>query len=246
MATALVPSTISSRTAASTITVASDGLSQRTSTINCGYDCGKGSRSRAWPAPQVDGIEAVAAKYAEAWPAWGHRKIVALMRADGHVVSTSTVERALRQRALLLPRGFRADRKSWAVIRRRVFHDPPTSGIGSGRTPTRAPRFPLWVTQRPIRIRHEQAGSSSVSFGAWLLCQLLDATQPSPAAGRSPGGWIAPTATDAQRWCMHAHGLDPAEHDNGFRANRGGDVVAIHFAACRSKRPMRDTTRRTA
>ena len=99
-----MPSTISSRTAASTITVASDGLSQRTSTINCGYDCGKGSRSRAWPAPQVDGIEAVAAKYAEAWPAWGHRKIVALMRADGHVVSTSTVERALRQRALLLPR----------------------------------------------------------------------------------------------------------------------------------------------
>jgi putative transposase len=78
-----------------------------------------------WPAPVVDSVEAVAAKYAEAWPAWGHRKIAALMRADGHVVSTSTVERALRRRGLLLPRGFRADRKSWAVLRRRVFHDPP-------------------------------------------------------------------------------------------------------------------------
>ena len=27
---------------------------------------------------------------------------------------------------LLLPQGFRADRKSWAVLRRRVFRDPPT------------------------------------------------------------------------------------------------------------------------
>ena len=49
-----------------------------------------------------------------------------MMRADGHAVSTSTVQRALRRRGLLLPRGYRADRKSWAVLRRRVFHDPPT------------------------------------------------------------------------------------------------------------------------
>jgi putative transposase len=48
------------------------------------------------------------------------------MRADGHQVSTSTVERALRSRGLLLPRRFRADRKSWAALRRKVFHDPPT------------------------------------------------------------------------------------------------------------------------
>jgi transposase InsO family protein len=48
------------------------------------------------------------------------------MRADGLEVSASTVERALRRRGLLLPRGFRADRKSWAAPRRKVFHDPPT------------------------------------------------------------------------------------------------------------------------
>jgi len=58
-----------------------------------------------WPAPVVDSVEAVSAKYAGAWPAWGHRKIAALMRADGHAVSTSTVERALRRRGLLLPVG---------------------------------------------------------------------------------------------------------------------------------------------
>jgi hypothetical protein len=57
---------------------------------------------------------------------WGHRKIAAMMRADGHPVSTSTVERALRRRGPLLPRGFRADRKSWVALRRKVFYDPPT------------------------------------------------------------------------------------------------------------------------
>jgi len=68
----------------------------------------------------------LAAKYAEAWPAWGYRKIAAMMRADGHQVTNSSVQRALRRRDLLLPQGFRADRKSWAVLRRRVFRDPPT------------------------------------------------------------------------------------------------------------------------
>ena len=68
----------------------------------------------------------MAAKYAEAWPAWGYRKIAAMMRADGHQVTNSSVQRALRRRDLLLPQGFRADRKSWAVLRRRVFRDPPT------------------------------------------------------------------------------------------------------------------------
>jgi len=42
-----------------------------------------------WPAPRVDAIEALAAKYAADWPAWGHRKVAAMMRADGHAVSTS-------------------------------------------------------------------------------------------------------------------------------------------------------------
>ncbi len=68
-----------------------------------------------WPAPRVDAIEAVAAKYAADWPAWGHCKIAAMMRADGHHVSTCTVQRALRRRGLLLlPTGFRADRRWWA------------------------------------------------------------------------------------------------------------------------------------
>jgi putative transposase len=49
----------------------------------------------------------------------------AMMRADGHQVSTSTIQRALRRRGLLPPTGFRADRRSWARLRKRVFRDPP-------------------------------------------------------------------------------------------------------------------------
>ncbi|MEV5837249.1 hypothetical protein [Nocardia sp. NPDC052112] len=36
------------------------------------------------------------------------------------------MQRALRRRGLLLPQGYRADRKSWAMLRRKMFHDPPT------------------------------------------------------------------------------------------------------------------------
>ena len=54
-----------------------------------------------WPAPVVDALEPVAAKYAADWPAWGHRKIHWLMRADGIEVSASSVERAMRRRGLL-------------------------------------------------------------------------------------------------------------------------------------------------
>jgi hypothetical protein len=58
-----------------------------------------------WPAPKVERCEPIAVKYAEAWPTWRHRMIAALMRAEGYQVSTSTVERALRRRDLLPPRG---------------------------------------------------------------------------------------------------------------------------------------------
>lgn len=107
-----------------------------------------------WPAHRVDAVEALAAKYAADWPAWGHRKIAALMRADGHDVSTSTVQRALRRRGLLLPRGYRADRKSWAVLRRRVFHDPPTR------------RNRVWQT--------DFSEFETPTGGIWRICAVID------------------------------------------------------------------------
>src|SRR5438128_12592949 len=92
-----------------------------------------------------------------------------MMRADGLEVSASTVERALRRRGLLLPRGFRADRKSWAALRLKVFHDPPTV------------RDRVWQTDFS---EFEAAGG-----GIWRICAVLSyATTDCVAAGMPPAG----------------------------------------------------------
>ncbi|WP_189062269.1 integrase core domain-containing protein, partial [Longimycelium tulufanense] len=80
-----------------------------------------------WPAPATDAAEPLVEKYAQAWPAWGHRKIAALMRADGHQVSPSTVERAMRRRNLLQPKEYQAERRELAKTRKAAFADPPTA-----------------------------------------------------------------------------------------------------------------------
>jgi putative transposase len=79
-----------------------------------------------WPAPVVDVVEPFVAKYAADWPGWGHRKIWGLMRADGHAVSVSTVERAMRRRGLLQPIDYQGERREHAKARKAAFADPPT------------------------------------------------------------------------------------------------------------------------
>ncbi len=54
-----------------------------------------------WPSPVAEAVEPFVIKHAEAHPAWGHRKIWALCRFDGHQVSASTVERIMRRGGLL-------------------------------------------------------------------------------------------------------------------------------------------------
>jgi putative transposase len=55
-----------------------------------------------WPTPAQDAIEAHAIAKAKDWPAWGHRKVTALLAGDGHVVNESTVKRVLARNDLLL------------------------------------------------------------------------------------------------------------------------------------------------
>lgn len=55
---------------------------------------------------------------------WGHRKIWALLVADGHEASQAAVRRALRARALLRPAGATRERRL-ARARRNAFVDPP-------------------------------------------------------------------------------------------------------------------------
>jgi len=85
----------------------------------------RGAPVRRWPAPVVDLIEEQAAATAHRWSAWGHRKIWAMLRADGVRVSRSSVERALRRRGLLLALRYQTERRQLALVRRATFVDPP-------------------------------------------------------------------------------------------------------------------------
>lgn len=78
-----------------------------------------------WPAPAVEAIEPLAAKYAADWPAWGHRKIHAIMAAGGHHASVSAVERAMRRRGLLQPVDYAGQRRELAKARKAAFAAPP-------------------------------------------------------------------------------------------------------------------------
>ena len=64
--------------------------------------------------------------YALEFPQWGHRKIAALMRVDGHHAPESTVLRALRDAELTLPAGHQRQSRALAGARREAFLDPPS------------------------------------------------------------------------------------------------------------------------
>lgn len=69
-------------------------------------------------------------------------------------MSTSTVERALRRLGLLLPSGFRADRRSWSRLRKRVFGDPPTK------------RNRVW--------QMDFSEFETARGGIWRICAVID------------------------------------------------------------------------
>lgn len=180
-----------------------------------------------WPAPAVEAIEAVVEKYAAAWPAWGHRKIAALMRADGHPVSVSTVERAMRRRGLLQPRAYQAERRELAQARKAAFAEPPTG--------------PLQVWQLDFSDYETSRGGiwriagcadyySKYEFG-WHLattCNALDAemaVRVAIAEGRTAGRPVTGRASDRPRH------RPPSPDQAGHRQRRrvqGRPVRGVH------------------
>jgi len=50
-----------------------------------------------WPSPSVDAVESLLITYLRRFPDFGHRRIHALMIADGHATSPSTVLRAIQR-----------------------------------------------------------------------------------------------------------------------------------------------------
>lgn len=62
---------------------------------------------------------------AERFSAWGHRKIWAMLKAEGIDVSQASVKRAMARRGLLLPVRYQAERRQLAKARKAVFVSPP-------------------------------------------------------------------------------------------------------------------------
>ena len=79
-----------------------------------------------WPCPARENVKDAARRHALAHPAWGHRKIWAMCRHDGHRVSQATVLRLLRDEGLLLPAAYQRERRQLAARRKAAFATEPT------------------------------------------------------------------------------------------------------------------------
>lgn len=84
-----------------------------------------GRPAKRWPTPVLDAIEEPAAELCVRYSAWSHRKIWAMLRADGVRVSASSVARALKRRDLLLPLCYQRERRAFAAARKAAFTTPP-------------------------------------------------------------------------------------------------------------------------
>lgn len=80
-----------------------------------------------WPRPARAAVAEPARAHALAHPVWGHRKIWAMVRHDGHVVSQASVLRLLRDDGLILPAEYQRERRKLAERRKAAFAAEPRS-----------------------------------------------------------------------------------------------------------------------
>jgi putative transposase len=78
-----------------------------------------------WPRPAREAALELARKHALAHPVWGHRKIWAMVRHHGHVVSEATILRLLRDEGLILPAHYQRERRQLAERRKAAFAVEP-------------------------------------------------------------------------------------------------------------------------
>lgn len=109
---------------------------------------------RRWPTPVIDAIEQRAAEISEHYLPWGHRKIWAMLRADGVNVSASSVARALKRRDLLLPARYLKERRQLAAARHAAFLAVPTRRNRVSQTD-----FTEFTT---------------IAHGTWRICPVID------------------------------------------------------------------------
>jgi transposase InsO family protein len=79
-----------------------------------------------WPTPAQDRAEDALVATADAWPAWGHRKIAQLVRVDGTAVADSTALRALKRNGRVLEPDYARQRRDLAAARRAAFGVAPS------------------------------------------------------------------------------------------------------------------------
>ena len=79
-----------------------------------------------WPRPARVSATGLVRQHALEHPAWGHRKIWAMVRHEGHVVSEATVLRILRDQGLILPAHYQRERRQLAQRRKAAFATQPT------------------------------------------------------------------------------------------------------------------------
>ena len=80
-----------------------------------------------WAQPAREAAKPLVTKHALAHPAWGHRKIWAMTRHEGHQVSQATVLRLLRDAGLILPFEYQKQRRELAKDRKAAFATTPTA-----------------------------------------------------------------------------------------------------------------------
>ena len=85
-----------------------------------------GQAKGPWPRPARTAATELALKHALDHPAWGHRKIWAMVRHEGHVVSEATILRLLRDEGLILPAAYQRERRKLAERRKAAFANDPT------------------------------------------------------------------------------------------------------------------------
>ena len=71
-----------------------------------------------WPRPARKRVRDAARRHAVAHPAWGHRKVWAMCRHDGHRISQATVLRLLRDEGLLLAANYQREWRALAARRK--------------------------------------------------------------------------------------------------------------------------------
>ena len=108
-----------------------------------------GFSSGPWPRPARDRSRHVVADLARKHPAWGHRKIWAMARHEGHQLTMSTVLRVLRDEGLLLEASYQRQRRAGgstsgpgsprSARRRSVTRRPAPTRCGSSTSPTMRP-----------------------------------------------------------------------------------------------------------